>query len=169
MSDPVVIVDYNPAWPEMYREEERRVLGAIGPCVVAIEHVGSTAVPGLCAKPIIDIMVGIRSLSDAPACLEPLQGLGYEYHPRAEAMLPERRYFGRTGYHLHMVEATSDFWRRHIRFRDRLRAEPETALAYGELKQRLAARFGTDRGGYTEAKTEFIEGVVRRSCHAAVD
>jgi len=163
MSDPVVIVGYDPCWPDLYRAEADSILASIGQWAVAIEHIGSTAVPGLGAKPIIDIMVGIRGLAEAPACLEPLLALGYTYHPWAEASLPERRYFDRRGYHLHMVEVTSDFWTRQLLFRDRLRAEPETARAYCKLKKSLAARFGTDREGYTEAKTEFIEGVVRRS------
>ncbi len=93
MADPVVIVDYDPRWPAMFREEQEAILRAIGPHVVAVEHVGSTAVPGLGAKPIIDILVGIGSLNEASACIRPLEALGYRYVPEFEAEFPERRYF----------------------------------------------------------------------------
>ena len=150
-----------------YEAEKARILAAIGRWLVAIEHVGSTAVPGLGAKPIIDITAAIRSLSDTPQCVEPLRAIGYEYVPEFEADLPERRYF-RKGppedhYHLHMVEQTSEFWARHLLFRDTLRAHPEVAREYERLKRELAARFGSDREGYTDAKTEFIESTIAKA------
>jgi GrpB-like predicted nucleotidyltransferase (UPF0157 family) len=168
MTVPVVIVDYDPRWPAMYQEEKDRVLGAIGHLVVAIEHIGSTAVPGLGAKPIIDIMTAVPSLADAPACVEPLERIGYEYIPEYEADFPERRYFRKRPvrvdtHHLHMVEQDSGFWERHILFRDDLRVHPETAHEYERLKRELAAQFGSDRDGYTDAKTSFIESVVAQA------
>ena len=164
MKAPVVIVEYDPRWPALYEAEASAILGAIGHVIVALEHVGSTSVPGLGAKPIIDILAGVRILADAAQCVEPLRGLGYEYVPEYEAEIPDRRYFrkgppaGRT-HHLHLVEHGGEFWMRHLLFRDYLRAHPEAAQAYDRLKRELAARFGSDRDGYTDAKTEFVRSI----------
>ncbi|MEE9600306.1 MAG: GrpB family protein [Thermoplasmata archaeon] len=168
MKGPVMVVDYIARWPIMYEEEERRILRAIGPYVLAIEHVGSTAVPGLGAKPIIDILAAVHRLKDAESCIGPLEGLGYEYVPEYEDLIPERRYFhkgpqeART-HHLHMVEMTSDFWEKHLLFRDFLRTHAKVAQEYFELKRELAARYRTDRDAYTDAKTSFIESVIARA------
>lgn len=167
MSSAVMIVDYDPQWPILYEEEKARILGVIGHKVVAIEHIGSTAVPGLGAKPIIDIMVAVRHLSEAEQCIEPLQSVGYEYVPEHEDFIPERRYFRKghpeTHRHLHIVEPTSDFWERHLFFRDYLRAHPKVARQYYELKRQLATKSGSDRQTYTDAKTPFIESVITRA------
>ncbi len=171
-ADAILIADYDPRWPSLFEEEKARILDAIGGWLVDIQHVGSTAVPGLFAKPIIDIMPGIRSLADAPNCIAPMAALGYQYIPEYESDLPERRYFrrpageafrGRGTHHIHMVETTSAFWRRHILFRDYLRAHPQAAAEYAALKRRLAAQFGADREAYTEAKTEFITSIEERA------
>ncbi len=165
MPRPVVIVDYDPEWPARFEEERAIIEAAIGPRTVAIEHVGSTAVPGLGAKPVVDIMVGIDSLADAAACIEPLGAAGYTYYPDHEAEMPERRYFdvqsGTRDAHLHMVEYGGAFWRRHLAFRDYLRAHPEAAAEYDRLKRDLAAHYGSDRDGYTNAKTEFVQSIER--------
>ncbi len=164
----ITIVDYDPLWPLLYQEEKQRILTVTCNVVVAIEHIGSTAVPGLEAKPIIDIMAAVHRLADAKRCIRPLESLGYEYVPRHEAVMPERRYFhkGATPYlrthHLHMVEMGSDFWQSHLIFRDYLRARPDEARRYGRLKKALALKFGSERGAYTDAKAPFIEGIVDR-------
>ena len=167
MPRPVVIVDYDPRWPALFEEERAIICAAIGAHIIAIEHVGSTAVPGLGAKPVIDIIVGSRSLADAARCIEPLRAAGYGYHPQHEAEMPERRYFDvqtdRRDAHLHMVEFGGEFWQRHLAFRDYLRANPEAVAEYDRLKRQLAARFGSDRDGYTNAKTDFIRGLDRRA------
>lgn len=166
---PIVIANYNPQWPLLYQEEKSRIQSAIAQAVVAIEHVGSTAVPGLGAKPIIDIMVAVRSLADAEACIEPLQSIGYEYVPEYEVFIPERRYFrkwvqGERTHQVHMVERTSEFWHRHLLFRDYLRTQSDVAQEYYQLKKELSAKYGSDLGAYTDAKTPFIESVVARAC-----
>lgn len=162
---PIVIADYDPRWPAMYAEESARILEAAGEYLLGIEHVGSTSVPGLAAKPIVDIMPGLRALSDAPGIIAAMEGIGYQYIPDYEDELPERRFFVRPPgpanrhrrlFHLHAVETTTAFWRRHLAFRDHLRAHPDAAAEYAELKRRLAAGYGSDREGYTEAKTGFI-------------
>lgn len=163
----ILIADYNPQWPHIYEAERQRILGATGQWLASIEHVGSTSVPGLAAKPIIDIMAGIRTLADAPACIAPLEALGYHYVPEYEASIPERRYFrkgpkGARLFHLHMVEPTSDFWEKELLFRDYLRAHPSTAQAYEALKRKLARQY-TDGNEYCEAKTDFIMATLARA------
>ncbi len=165
---PILVVDYDPRWPQMFRDEKQRLEDAVGAWLAGVEHVGSTAVPGLAAKPIIGIMPALRSLDDTPHIIEPMRRLGYQYFPEYEGDLPERRYFrkpageafrGAGTHHVHMVEAASDFWHRHIAFRDYLRAHPEAAAEYAALKRRLAAQYAAHREGYTEAKTDFIRGI----------
>ena len=164
-----MIVDYDREWPRLFEEERARVLRLIREFVVAVEHVGSTSVPGLAAKPIVDVLVGLRSLSDSPAIVEQMVGAGYRYVPDYEVDLPERRYFSRgpegaRTHHLHMVETTTEFWRRHIAFRDWLRANPETALEYEDLKRRLAELHNSEQiADYTDAKTDFIQDIERRA------
>jgi GrpB-like predicted nucleotidyltransferase (UPF0157 family) len=159
MGDAVKVVEYDAAWTGAYERERVLIAAALGELAAGIEHVGSTAVPGLAAKPIIDIMVGVRSLAEGERCIGPLEGLGYEY--KGELGIPRRLYFrkttaGRRSHQIHLVELGRDFWERHILFRDYLREHPEVAQDYAKLKVRLAEQFGTDREGYTEAKTEFI-------------
>jgi GrpB-like predicted nucleotidyltransferase (UPF0157 family) len=162
MSVSVVIVDYNPAWPQMYAEERALIVSAMGPWLLDIEHGGSTSVPGLAAKPIIDIIVGVRRLDDAMECVKSLAAVGYEYKPDDD-LIAERRYFNKGPQerhrHLHVVELGGDFWRRHLAFRDYLRTHPDTAQQYAALKRELAHRFADDSVAYTGAKTEFIRSV----------
>ena len=163
------MVRYDPRWPVLFEEERARVEAAIGPWTLETEHVGSTAVPGLDAKPIIDIMVGVRSLEDSPVLVERLTGIGYEYVPEFEEDLPLRRYFrkahrGRRTHQIHLVERTNaEWWDRHILFRDYLREHPKTAHEYARLKHDLAVRFRDDREAYADAKTAFISAVVERA------
>jgi GrpB-like predicted nucleotidyltransferase (UPF0157 family) len=164
VSAPVVILDYDPRWPALYEEEKALIVAAIGPSIVAIEHIGSTAVPGLAAKPIVDIMIGIPRLDEAPALYGSLAQIGYEYAPEFEELIPERRFF-RKGpaecwtHHLHIVEFRDDFWVRHLLFREYLRRHAEVAHDYKQLKRALAAEYSENRQGYTEAKTNFIHGI----------
>jgi GrpB-like predicted nucleotidyltransferase (UPF0157 family)/protein associated with RNAse G/E len=166
----VRIVDYDPRWPAIYAKERDRILGVVADKVVAIEHVGSTAVLGLGAKPIIDIMIAVRRLSRAEQCIKPLRSIGYEYVPEHEKELPERRYFrkGPHGvrnrhFHLHMVEHNGDFWRQHLLFRDYLRSHPDVAQKYCRLKKELAERHASDSEAYTRAKASFIESVLEKA------
>ncbi len=164
----MVVVNYDPRWPARFEEERERIVGAIGGVVVAIEHIGSTSVLGLPADPTVDILAGIRRLDDARDCIEPLARIDFEYVPEYEAKIPDRRYFRkgpalRRTFHLHMVEFGGSFWDRHLFFRDYLRTHPEDAKRYGTLKRTLAERFGTDREGYTDAKTEFILSVLAKA------
>jgi GrpB-like predicted nucleotidyltransferase (UPF0157 family) len=168
-ADPVVVVPYDDAWPSLYEEERARIERAIGSWAEGIEHVGSTAVPGLAAKAVIDIMVGVKSLDDSSILVERLVGIGYEYVSEFERVMPFRRYFrkmreGRRTHQIHLVErSNTEWWDRHLLFRDYLGADPEIAGEYAHLKYELSDRFGEDRGAYTDAKTHFISEVVRRA------
>ncbi len=162
---PIELVAYTPAWTTAYEREAARIREAAGEHVVALEHVGSTAVPGLAAKPIVDLLGGVERLADADAAVDALEAIGYDYCPAFEESLPQRRYFRRTvnghhTHHLHVVRRDSDFWDRHVRFRDCLREDPDLARAYEQLKRRLARDHTDDIDGYTEGKTEFIERVL---------
>ena len=148
----------------LFDRERARIERALGSWAEGIEHVGSTAVPGLAAKPIIDIMVGVGSLRDAEHYIKPLEQLCYEC--RGEAGIPGRLFFRKgdpRSHHLHVTESGSEFWERHLFFRNYLRAHPETTREYARLKHHLADHFRTDRTAYTEAKTAFISEVVRRA------
>lgn len=159
------IVDYNPNWKSIYEEEKSLITNAMGDVLVAIEHIGSTAVPGLSAKPIIDIMVGVEDIDGVEECIEPLAGIGYKYIPDYEDEIPERRYFNKGSQnnhkHLHIVEIMSEFWEEHILFRDYLRTNPEVATRYSELKSFLAEKFKDERELYNSGKTGFIKSVVK--------
>lgn len=169
MSRPVEIVDYDLRWPKLFKDERKLILGAIGHIIVGIEHIGSTSVPSLGSKPTIDILVAINHLDDAKKCIYPLKKIGYKYKPELEAQIPDRRYFHKgeppreQHYHLHMAELKSEFWKRHLLFRDYLRAHPKIAKEYEKLKKQLAVEYGLNREGYTEAKTPFIKSIVAKT------
>jgi len=166
MPRPVKIVDYDPRWPIIYEEERSSILEVAGSMILAIEHIGSTVVPGLSAKPIIDIMAGVEGSEDADECVRLLQAIGYD-DVTSQPEAPDWYYclgkgFHSVGYHLHLVRHGSEHWERHIVFRDHLRTNPETARDYERLKRHLASEHGSNRLTYTEAKTSFIESIVSR-------
>ncbi len=172
MSHPLVIVNYDPRWPAIYEEEKRRILRVAGRSIIGIEHIGSTAVVGLAAKPIIDIMAGVIDPSDADKLLPLLKGIGYEDVTRQSGDLEWYYCLGKVNreeenrlqnFHLHLMKFRSETWKRHILFRDFLRNNREAALKYGELKRRLAAEHSFDRESYTKAKTGFITSVVNEA------
>lgn len=167
MSAPVVIVEYDPEWPALYEAEQHRILTAVGDRVRTVEHIGSTSVSGLCAKPIIDVMAAVAGPEEADALLPALDAIGYD---DVTKILDDAEWFyclgrGRRSlyYHLHLVRAGSDHWRRHVTFRDYLRRHPSTADEYCRLKKSLAERHRTERERYTEAKTQFIMDVVAKA------
>lgn len=135
---------------------------------VAIAHVGSTSVPGLCAKPIIDICVGVPELSVAEDRVESMAGLGYQYVPEYEVEIPDRRYFRRPHgrprtHHVHACCLNGEIWNCHLSFRDWLRSHPSDRDAYASLKRDLYARHMHDRPAYTEAKGPFIQSILERA------
>lgn len=159
----VRLVPYDPRWPERFKGERDALEEAIEPWVVrGIHHIGSTAVPGLQAKPVIDILVGIESLESGRACFGPLAELEYLYAPYRPA---EMHWFckphpSRRTHHLHLVPVGSARYEEELAFRDHLRVMPEAAREYAALKRELAARFANDREAYTDAKEAFIRSVL---------
>src|SRR5919199_3703709 len=157
MSDPVYIVEYDPRWREMYERERGPLPEALYPFAVDIQHIGSTSVLGLAAKPIVDIGVGIKEYPLPESTIEAVVALGYEYF--GERGIPRRHYFNKgrpRTHHLHILEVEGEEWIRHILFRDYLRAHREEALRYEALKRDLARVYRHDREAYTEGKTEFV-------------
>jgi GrpB-like predicted nucleotidyltransferase (UPF0157 family) len=157
--EPIQLAPSDPSWSTRFQQERAALEGAIGGWVCGgIHHVGSTAVPGLEAKPIIDILAGVESLETARACFEPLARIGYLYAP----YLPDEMHWfckpnpTRRTHHLHLVPAGSRRYHDELAFRDRLRADPEIASQYGALKRELAERHREDRELYTEAKSAFV-------------
>ena len=152
-------------WPEAFAS----LAGALAPVFAGtdarIEHIGSTAVPGLVAKPVLDVLVGVPALGVAEARREALEALGFRYRPEYEDVLPQRRYFTRDPgpglrVHLHAVETDSPLWAGHLAFRDALRSDDALRDEYAALKQSLAVRFAHDKAAYTDAKAPFIARVL---------
>ena len=160
--DPVVIAEYALQWPIMFEAEARELRAAFRPDAIEVEHIGSTAVPGLGAKPIVDILLGAAALAQIERHIATLEAHGYRYVPEFETQLPQRRYFekpkqGPEQFHLHAVEWHGAFWRDQLRFRDALRNDPTLCEQYLCLKRRLAVEYYRDRAAYTDAKAPFIE------------
>ncbi len=164
MANPVIVLDYDPRWPELFQSLRKRIAAALGDMAEAIEHVGSTAVPGLVAKPIIDIDVLLASEPMLPAATERLANLGYLH--RGNLGVPEREAFrapvGDPPHHLYVCPPCSAEFRRHMAFRDYLRAHPEDAKIYGDLKIALAERFREDRPAYNAAKGDLVAELTSR-------
>ena len=161
----VVISPYSPDWPTQFHAIREELLSAFAPMVVTIEHIGSTSVPGLAAKPVIDVLLGAHSLADIESKIKPLSEIGYSYVPKYEREIPTRRYFVRAQttslrVHLHAVELHSRIWKEHLAFRDRLRADANLRAQYQALKLRLAEEFADDKAAYTDAKSPFIQAVL---------
>ena len=163
----VLFREYEASWPQLYEAEKPLVLGQIGEHLLAIEHIGSTSVPGLSAKPIIDMLLGVETLDQADACLDPLQQIGYEYLPERTAFTKARRFLrknppgGPVGYHLHLLQPSNPYWTVLLVFRNYLRHHPATAHQYSELKQQLAEQFPTDRLACLHGKADFIHAVLQ--------
>ena len=162
----VRVVPYDPAWPALFEAERVRLLEVLAPWLAGpIEHVGSTAVPGLIAKPVIDIMAGVRSLDASRGAIAEVERLQYQYWPyRCDVM----HWFCKPGasfrtHHLHLVPHGSPAWQERIAFRDCLRDDATVAAKYAELKDDLARRYRRDREAYTEAKGPFIADVLKRA------
>jgi GrpB-like predicted nucleotidyltransferase (UPF0157 family) len=169
MSDePVILVDYDPAWRDRFLEQSTRLTAILHPWLAsAVEHVGSTAVPGLRAKPVVDILAPVVSLTQAQAAIAPLTADGWLFWPDD----PNRSYrlwllrpkpAART-HHLHIIQHDHPAARAELAFRDVLRGDPAVRAAYAALKDRLAVQHRTDRDAYTDAKGDFIRSVL----HAA--
>ncbi len=165
--DPAVrIVEYDPEWPAAAARELRRVGEALGSPAVRLEHVGSTSVPGLAAKPIVDLQVAVKALEPQAAYVEPLEAIGYLFVPFATA--PEYHFFGKPPerprtHHLHVCEAGGFEERRHLAFRDFLRANPVDAARYEAVKREAARLHPEDRLAYMAGKESILLELERRA------
>jgi GrpB-like predicted nucleotidyltransferase (UPF0157 family) len=156
----IVIVDYQEGWPERFERERERLGRALGPLALTIEHIGSTAVPGLAAKPIVDLLVTVSDPEDA-SLIAPIEAAGYELRVREPGhrmfRTPER------DVHVHLWAADDPEVDRLLRFRDRLRSSPQDRAAYAELKRALAGRSWPDMNAYADAKGPLIESILSRA------
>jgi len=154
----VQVVEYDPEWLGVFERVRSYVWPAVGDIALSVEHIGSTSVPGLRAKPVIDVCIVVASRREVPACIERLASIGYVH--RGNLGVPEREAFRRpdelTRHHLYLSPRESLSLKNHLGFRDYLRSHPEAAREYGELKAELARRFPGDIDSYIVGKTEFI-------------
>lgn len=170
--DPAIrIVEHDPAWALEAERELRRIAAAVGDAAVRVEHVGSTAVPGLAAKPILDLQLSVDALEPRARYVVPLEGLGYLFAPAPES--PDHHFFGRPPerprtHHVHVCAAGSGHERRHLAVRDFLRAHPEEAAAYGALKREVAARHPEDRLAYIAGKEAYVVALEGRAVRWAM-
>jgi GrpB-like predicted nucleotidyltransferase (UPF0157 family) len=163
-SDPIEVTPYDPEWPARFTGWRDRLQGELGPAALRIDHIGSTAVPGLPAKPIIDIHVGVADVDDEPSYVPGIERCGIALRSREAG----HRYFRPAGdrprdVQVHVSRASSDWHRSHLLFRDFLRSDEPTRDAYGRLKTQLAATYRDDRIAYNEAKTAFILDALDRA------
>ena len=164
MTKPIVEIHvYDSSWKNQFVREKQKIETVIGHHVLAIEHIGSTSVKGLAAKPIIDIMVGIPDLENALSLVEPLREINYDYVPipKFKDRLFFRKGLWRKGTcHLHICEFNGNEWKDKLLFRDYLRMHPEAAAEYASLKEQLAAKYKHERSAYTKEKEPFIKNIL---------
>ena len=157
----LVLADYDSQWPEAYAEQERRIRAALGPAAVQIEHIGSTSVPGLAAKPVIDVLVTVDDITAEEDYLAPLLAAGYELRVREPGhrlvRTPAR------DVHVHVLSSGDRAAHDYLLFRDRLRADPEDRDLYERTKRALIEQDWADMNAYAEAKTEVIAGIKERA------
>lgn len=155
--EPIVLARHDPRWLAGAADEGGRIVTACSPVVIRVEHIGSTSVPGLIAKPVLDLMPLVKSFDEGFACVGPMRALGYWY--AGEFGIAGRHLFIKGSprtHHAHMLVEGSIEARRHLAVRDVLRTRPEAVARYAALKDDLAARFGDDREGYANAKSAFM-------------
>lgn len=162
----VVIAPPDPSWATAFELAKADLLLALGGRVLDVEHIGSTAVPGLAAKPVIDLLVGVASLDDVAACVPILEARGWQYPVDFNRELVGRRFFLRRNaedvrtHHAHFVVHRGPLWGEYLRFRDRLRESDELRARYELLKRDLADKFHDQRERYTASKTDFVKDVL---------
>lgn len=158
----VELCPYTSEWQGLFEEEQKLLRDCVGNYVLDIQHIGSTSIPGMIAKPILDIGIAVSNFEEARVCIAPIEQLGYEY--RGENGIPRRHYFVKgtpRTHHIHMLEIGSAEWRIHLFFRDYLRQNPEVAAEYADIKKRLAYQFENERKAYTDGKAAFVQRVIQ--------
>lgn len=165
MGDEVVVVAYDASWPSKFDQAKARVCELLGARALGVEHIGSTSVPGLSAKPVIDLLVGTESLAQADDCVPLLVADGWDFPPEVNSKIEGRRFLrkldgGVRTHHLHVVVYRGELWNEYIHFRDKLRRHDELAHEYEELKRTLAEKYRDQRERYTSSKTDFVARVL---------
>ena len=170
LASPIVVCDYDPGWPDLYQHEAARILGALGKRAIRIEHVGSTSVPGLPAKPIIDIVLEVPDSADEPAYAGDLESAGYALHIREPSWLEHRMFrpsgaagVSGTGVHLHVFGAGCPEIDRMVLFRDHLRASAADRELYARVKHELATREWKYMQQYADAKSSVVAEIMARA------
>ena len=165
MSTPTInLVAYDTTWPREFEAEAHRIERACAGLSIRLEHIGSTSIPGLSAKPVIDILAGRPGNVPGARYVDAFRQIGYEH--KGAYGIPGRNYFRRgvpRTHHVHLVSWSSDLWRDHLLFRDYLRRHPDIAREYETIKRELAALYLHDRERYTDAKGPFVRSIVRRA------
>ncbi len=157
----VILREYDPAWAQLYEEWRARILDVAGDHITEIHHIGSTSVPGLLAKPVIDIMPGIAQFEDGFSIVRAMQELGFQ--SRGEFGLLLRHYFNRTDVHVHVYPVGQGEWHNQLAFRDYLRTHEDARNTYIALKRDLQHRHRYNRAAYTEAKSDFIASILAKA------
>lgn len=165
----VKLAPHSPKWQPLFDIEKRLLQALIGSYVMEIRHIGSTAIPSIYAKPILDIMAGLHKLEDIAHCIAPLESAGYQY--MGEQAIPGWHFFIKgvgeiKTHHLHVVKWNSDYWITHILFQEYLCRHPEAAYAYEQLKRDLEKKYPDDRESYTRDKTDFINAITEMAQRA---
>jgi GrpB-like predicted nucleotidyltransferase (UPF0157 family) len=164
----VRLVEYDVWWPALFAAEQQRIRDQSGTLALRLEHVGGTSIPGMCAKPVLDIAAGLPRNTSIQDYVAALEQAGYEH--RGERDVPGRQFFCRgepRAYHVHLVEEGGPLWRDYVAFRDYLRAHVETARQFADLKRVLAARFTHDREAYMNAKSLHVQEILRLASGAS--
>ena len=161
----VVLRTHNPLWGELFKQEKELISSVIADFLIDIQHIGSTVIPNIVAKPIIDIAVAIDSIDNIEKIIPPLENIGFIY--RGEQGIPDRHLFVKGGEnvrtHLHVMQKGHYEWDKHILFRDYLKKHPNDAKQYSELKQKLFLKYGNDREKYTDSKSDFIQNIIKKA------
>ncbi len=165
MSERIIIAPYDASWPQIFAELGTALRAALKPVALRIDHIGSTAIPGLDAKPILDVQISVASFEPLEAYRLPIESLGFSYRAGNDDLM--KRYFrevpGERQTHIHVRRAGSWPEQFALLFRDYMRSHPEDAVRYAALKYRLAEQYGDDRVGYTDAKGPFIWEMMRKA------
>ncbi|MEK7212495.1 MAG: GrpB family protein [Patescibacteria group bacterium] len=163
----VKLAPHNPKWAKAFKREKRRLFSGLKNSVIAIEHIGRTAMPGIPARPILDMAVGIKNMAEAKKLAKPLERLGYEWRkdvhsPRSKLFFVRGPEHKRTHY-LHLMKYGGKIWQNDLLFRDYLRTHKKAAREYATLKRKLAARFADNRTKYTFRKGVFIHRILKEA------
>lgn len=164
IDEPIAVVPYAPAWPDLYALERDRLVKVLGAKAAGIEHFGSTAVPGLAGKPVIDLLVGVEDFEKAGECAAAIEALGYDNF--GQAFIAERHYLRRrtgTNFNVAVTQWRGPFWRDQIVIRDYLRAHPQDAEHYALHKRRVVADGAVMFSSYSIAKSDFLESLRLRA------